>query len=62
MTSKDLKVSLRNEERLDMYFYGSREEKPYFRPNYTVQASKLLCQCYVNHNQYIHIYIYSWWI
>jgi len=29
MTCKDLKVSLRNEERLDVCFYGPREEKPY---------------------------------
>ena len=37
MTYKDLKVSLRNEERLDVYFYGPREEKSYFCPNYTVK-------------------------
>jgi len=28
MTSQDLKVSLRNEERLDVCFYGPREENP----------------------------------
>ena len=44
MTCKDPKASLGNEERLDVYFYGPREEKPYFSPNYTVQASKLLYQ------------------
>jgi len=44
MTCKDLKASLRNVERLDMCFYGPREEKPYFHPNYTVQASELSCQ------------------
>ena len=42
MTCKDLKVSLKNEERLDMCFYGPREEKPYLRPSCTVQASELL--------------------
>jgi len=36
MTCKDLKASLRNKERLDVCFYGSREEKPYFRSNYTM--------------------------
>jgi len=44
MNCKDFKVSLRNEERLDVCFYGLREEKPYFRHNYTVQASELSCQ------------------
>ena len=39
MTCKDLKVALRNEVRVDVFFYGSREGKPYFPPNYTVQAS-----------------------
>ena len=39
MTCKDLKASLRNVERLDVCFYGPREEKSYFRPNYTAQAS-----------------------
>jgi len=43
MACKDLKLSLRNEERLDMCFYGLREEKSYFRPNYTVHASELSC-------------------
>jgi len=62
MNGKDLKVSLGDERWLNMCFYGLREEKPYLPPNYTVQASKLLCQCYVNHTQYIHIYIYIWWI
>jgi len=44
MTYKDLKASLRNKGSLDVYFYGPREEKPYFRPNYIVQASELSCQ------------------
>jgi len=32
MTYKDLKVSLRNEERRDVCFYGPSEEKPHFCP------------------------------
>jgi len=44
MTCKDLKASLRNVERLDACFDGPREEKSYFCPNYTVQASELSCQ------------------
>ena len=44
MTCKDLKVSLRNDERLDVCFYGPRKEKPHFDPNYTVQASELSYQ------------------
>jgi len=44
MICKDLKASLRNEERLDVFFYELRKEKPYFCPNYTLQASELLYQ------------------
>jgi len=44
MAYKDHKVRLRNEERLDVCFYGPREEKPYFHPDYTVQANKLSFQ------------------
>ena len=36
MTCKDLKVSLRNEERKEVCFYGQMEEKSYFCRNYTV--------------------------
>ena len=43
MTCKDLKVSLRNEERLDVCFYELGEEKPNFCPNFTVQVSELSC-------------------
>jgi len=44
MTYKDLKASLRNEERLEVGFYGPREENPYFHTNYTVRASELSYQ------------------
>ena len=40
ISCKDLKVRLKNEERPDVCSYGSREEKPYYRPNYIVQASE----------------------
>ena len=40
MTCKDPKVSLRNEERLDVCFYGLRKKKLYYHFNYIVQASE----------------------
>jgi len=44
MIGKDLKASLRDEDWLNVPFYGPREEKPYLSPNYIAQASELSCQ------------------